>query len=219
MTTSVYKTLSKIFGIVCLIVGIGALSGGLFAASFIKDQLGNQDITMPTEEAISKQLKSGSLTREDVDALTPYAGQTMTNGNQAKAFANHYIAAHMRSGAERAGYPDATYNSLGSAYTEKEKAVIDELTTKNPDADETTIKAMAAAEIANPMTSIPAAKEAAAVKSLRFDTMLNGNSLRGMLLNAYGWGLVGTIARWVGIGLIIVGLLLGIYGFVPAKKN
>lgn len=174
---------------------------------------------MPTEEAISKQLESGSLTQEDADALTPYAGQTMTNGNQAKAFANRYIAARMRAGADRAGYPDATYNSLGAVYTEKETAVIDELTTKNPDADEATIKAMATAEIANPMTSIPAAKEAAAVKSLRFDTMLNGNSLRGMLLNAYGWGLVGTIARWAGIGLIIVGLLLGIYGFVPAKKN
>lgn len=46
MATQVYKTLSKIFGIILLVVGIAALSGGLYADSFIKAQLEEQDVVL-----------------------------------------------------------------------------------------------------------------------------------------------------------------------------
>jgi hypothetical protein len=50
-------------------------------------------------------------------------------------------------------------------------------------------------------------------------TMFMGDSLRGMLLNAYGWWLIGTIAIYVGIGAIVVGVILGILGWGPLRTK
>jgi hypothetical protein len=53
------------------------------------------------------------------------------------------------------------------------------------------------------------------------DTLFKGESLRAMLLNAYGWWTVATIALWAGIAMVIAGLLLGILsilGFRHAKR-
>ena len=53
------------------------------------------------------------------------------------------------------------------------------------------------------------------------DTLFKGESLRAMLLNAYGWWTVATIAMWAGIAMLIAGLLLGvlsILGFRHAGK-
>lgn len=44
-------------------------------------------------------------------------------------------------------------------------------------------------------------------------TMFMGDSLRGMLLNAYGWWLLGTIAIYAGIGAIVVGVILAVLGW------
>ncbi len=53
------------------------------------------------------------------------------------------------------------------------------------------------------------------------DTLFKGESLRAMLLNAYGWWTVATIALWAGIAMVAAGLLLGILsilGFRHASK-
>ena len=42
------------------------------------------------------------------------------------------------------------------------------------------------------------------------DTLFRGETLRSILLNAYGWWTVGTITLWAGIGMVLAGLLLGI---------
>lgn len=219
METKVYKNLAKIFGIILAVVGIAALIGANFAKGFIAEQLGDQHITMPDEEGINGQLESGRISEEDAEALRPFAGEEMSNGNQAKAFANHYIYAHMKAGAAGLGYPDANYSNLGGYFSEKEAALIEELKADNPTADEDTLAKMAAAEIKNPLTEYATAQEAAALEDLRYGTFLDGNTLRGMLLNAYGWGLVGTIALWVGIGALIAGIALAVWGFIPAKKT
>ena len=44
-----------------------------------------------------------------------------------------------------------------------------------------------------------------------------GESLRGMLLNAYGWWLVGTIAQAAGWALIVVGVALTI-GLIAVRS-
>lgn len=53
------------------------------------------------------------------------------------------------------------------------------------------------------------------------ESLFMGDSLRGMLLNAYGWWLLGSIAFYVGIGVIVVGVVLAGVGFGPlrSKKN
>ena len=55
MATQVYKTLSKIVGVVLLLVGVVALIGGNFAHGYVSDQLADQSITMATNESIDSQ--------------------------------------------------------------------------------------------------------------------------------------------------------------------
>lgn len=53
------------------------------------------------------------------------------------------------------------------------------------------------------------------------DTLFKGETLRAILLNAYGWWTVATIALWAGVAMVIAGLLLGIFsilGFRHAAK-
>ena len=53
------------------------------------------------------------------------------------------------------------------------------------------------------------------------DTLFKGESLRAMLLNAYGWWTLATIALWAGVAMVIAGLILAIFaifGFRHAGK-
>jgi hypothetical protein len=80
-----------------LLAAILLVAGGLltWASTFIDhqvtDQLGAQHVTMPTS-----QTGLAELPASDRAALTPYAGQQLTTGAQAKAYANHYIAVHLK---------------------------------------------------------------------------------------------------------------------------
>ena len=56
------------------------------------------------------------------------------------------------------------------------------------------------------------ADQEAKLKNLR-QTLFEGNSVRGMLLNAYGWWTVGTVTLFAGVGLVILGIVLAILGF------
>lgn len=223
MATQVYKTLAKIVGAVLLLVGVALVAGGLYAHSFVRQQLADQMITMPSEQAIDGQVQSGRISEEDAAALRPHAGEMMTTGPQAEAFADHYIRAHMRAGAKAAGIPDdqASYSGIGALVTEKTAAFQEELAAEpaNANLSDEQIAALAEQEIADPATQYPAAREIAQLQELRMGTFLDGNTLRGMLLNAYGWWLVGTIAQVGGAVLIVVGIGLLILGFVLKPRT
>jgi hypothetical protein len=54
------------------------------------------------------------------------------------------------------------------------------------------------------------------------DTLFKGETLRAILLNAYGWWTVGQITLWAGIGVVIAGLILAVFvglGFFHARKT
>ncbi|MGI5950645.1 MAG: hypothetical protein ACOX61_02195 [Brooklawnia sp.] len=223
MATQVYKTLAKIVGAVLLVLGLAALFGGNFAHGFVSEQLEDQVITMPTEQAIDGQVESGRISAEDGEVLRPFAGETMSTGPHAEAFANHYIRAHMTAAANAAGVPEdqASYSGIGAMVTEKTNALKEELAAlpENADKSEQEIAALANAEIANPATTFETAAEAAELQALRMDTFLDGNTLRGMLLNAFGWWLVGTIAIAAGWALLVLGVLLVVLGFVLKPRT
>lgn len=222
MATQVYKTLSRIVGAVLLVLGVAALFGANFAHGFVSDQLEQQAISMPAEQAIDAQVTSGRISEDDAKALRPFAGEIMSTGPQAQAFADHYIAAHMKAAAKGAGVPDdkASYSGIGSLVTEKTNALKAELKAlpENSNKSEQELTGLANAEIANPGSEYQTAKDAAKLQALRMDTFLDGNTLRGMLLNAYGWWLVGTIAQAAGWVLIVVGAGLLALGFVLKPK-
>ena len=53
------------------------------------------------------------------------------------------------------------------------------------------------------------------------DTLFKGETLRAILLNAFGWWTVATFALWAGVAMVIAGVLLGILailGFRHAGK-
>lgn len=53
------------------------------------------------------------------------------------------------------------------------------------------------------------------------DTLFKGETLRSMLLNAYGWWTVATIALYAGFAMVALGIVLGILamlGFRHAKR-
>ena len=84
------------------------VAGGLlyWANSFIGDQVHDQlvmqDITMPEGEAIA------DLSQADQDALEPYAGSPLDTGPEAKAYADHYILAHMNAASDGRTYAEVS---------------------------------------------------------------------------------------------------------------
>jgi hypothetical protein len=98
-----------------LLVAVLLVAGGLltWASSFIgnqvHDQFAAQHITMPTTKTGLAELPSG-----DRAALQKYAGRQLTTGPQAKAYANHFIAVHMR---EASG--GKTYSEVSGQYLQQ----------------------------------------------------------------------------------------------------
>ena len=65
------------------------------------------------------------------------------------------------------------------------------------------------------------APDVAAELQGKADTLFKGETLRSILLNAYGWWTVATIALWAGVAMVIAGVALGILsilGFLHAKR-
>ncbi len=95
-----------LLAIVLLVAGGLLVWGNVFIGNEVHDQLAAQRITMPTDETGLAQLPA-----EDKAALDPYAGQQMTTGQQAKAYADHFIAVHLE---EAAG--GKTYSEVSGQY-------------------------------------------------------------------------------------------------------
>ena len=113
-----------------------------------------------------------------------YAGQELTTGAQAKAYADHYIQVHMD---ESSG--GKTYSQISGEY-------------------------MAA------LKADPTAQATTDLGQLR-QSLFMGTTLRGMLLNAYAFATLGTIAMWAAIASFIgaaVMLALGVLGLRHAHR-
>jgi hypothetical protein len=138
-----------------ILAGVLALVGGGYANSVVHDQLSPQKIYFPA--------KGPALPA----SLNQFAGQQVVNGTQAKAFANKYIAVHLK---EIGG--GQTYSQVSAQFL------------KDP-------------------TNAKLGQER--------QTLFMGETLRGMLLGAWGWSMVGTVATIAGVVLIgIGGVLLAI---------
>jgi hypothetical protein len=161
------------------IVGVVLLAAAgllFYAHSYVHgqvtDQLREQQISFPAagSESIT------ALPQADQAAITQYAGQTMVNGAQARAFADHYIKVHLAEVAD-----GQTYSQVSA----KAQA--------NPDDQ----------------------KLAGQVQ-----TLFRGETLRGLLLNAYAWDTMATvafIAAWISLAAGVLLLLLAAFGLRHAR--
>jgi hypothetical protein len=88
------------------------IAGGLltWANTFIGDQvdqqLTQQGITMPEGEALA------SLSKSDAAVLEEYAGSELNTGPEAKAYADHYILAHMNASSDGRTYQEVSSEFL-----------------------------------------------------------------------------------------------------------
>jgi hypothetical protein len=158
--------------IVLLVAGIFLTIGYSFAHGQVTDQLTAQQIYFPP---------AGSQALADPKIgpyLNQYAGQQLTTGQQAKAYADHFIAVHL---SEVAG---------GQTYAQVSTAA-------QKDPTNATLQQQKA-------------------------TLFQGETLRGLLLNAYAFDLLATIALWAAIAAYIgaaIMLVLTILGFMHLRKS
>lgn len=93
-----------------LIAGVLLTWASTFIADQVDQQLSDQKIIMPTEEALAGD---DALSDEDRAALKEFAGDEMNSGPEAKAYADNYILAHLN-----ATTGGETYSTLGGAQAE-----------------------------------------------------------------------------------------------------
>lgn len=221
MANPIYQAFARVFGVVLPVVGVGAMIGGRFAHRFVADQLQAEAITMPDEATIERELKIGLVTPEDAERLRPYAGHTVTTGPHARIYSDNYVLAHMLVAASRAGVPahQATYAGVGDLATEKNQELKIELREQFPQASPAEISHLARAEVGDPETDYDTARQIKQLYELRSENFFMGNAIRGMLLNAYGWWLVGLVARIAGYGLLGAGAVLGAIGWLGRSRR
>ena len=219
---SVLDKLIAWVGILLAVVLLAA--GGLltwanqFIGDQVKEQFGNQEITMPSGGAID-----ALPNKDDQDALRQFAKDgknKLDNGPEAKAFADHYILAHMReSGVELlAQVKDAGITEIPGANGAPATPMPTEMNYSNAGkvAGAVTAAADAATQAGNTAEAQKLTDLAGEIGAARTDTFLTGNTLRGLLLYGYAFATMGTIAGIAAIGAYIGGLVmlvLGILGF------
>jgi hypothetical protein len=82
--------------VVVLLVAGGLLMWGYsFTNSSVHNQLAQQDIVFPTAAAFAQAKPGTEITPGMKPYLLKYAGQPLTTGAQAEAYADHFIAVHL----------------------------------------------------------------------------------------------------------------------------
>jgi hypothetical protein len=178
-------------------LGLAMTTQYSFAQDYVKEELSAQKITFTAADKLTdaeKNWKAGSA------CLVTYGGQLMQTGAQAECYAKYYLAAHMDASATNAGFPGATYATLGGIRTG--------------------LSADIAAAKAKGDTAMAAdtQKKLDAATSLR-TTMQTGETLRGLLLTVYGFSVLGDkagLAASILYGLAAVMFVLVVAGFVHA---
>ena len=173
----------KVFDVLTSVVGLMvavmlAVAGGLamwgysFANSSVHTQLAQQQITFPA-------LGSPALASPKIGPyLNQYAGQPLTTGPQAEAYADHFIAVHLS---------EMPYDGVYAK--------------------------VSAASMASP-------KDAALTAEVQ--TVFQGTTLRGLLLEAYAFSVFATIALWAAIASFVMAFFMALlagFGFWHARRT
>ena len=172
-----------------LFVAAGLLNWGYtFADKNVSDQLTAQKISFPAADSDSFK----ALPAEDQAALEPFAGMQMTTGEQARAYADHYIGVHVKGIAGGKTYSEVSGEALAAN----------------------------AASKADPNNSELAAK-AAGLMGQR-TTLFMGETLKGLLGNAYAFWQLGQIAMyamWAAIAGGAIMFVLSMLGFMHLRRT
>ena len=178
--------------IAALVLGVVAIGLGQFIQGNIRTELASQEISFSAADQMADAEKQ-------IPGMVENAGQPLTTGNQAKIY-SELMALHVKEAAEGAGYPDATYATLGGIQRQLKADV-----TKATDAKD--------------QTAIDAANtKLTAVNNLR-NTMLTASTLRGNLLSAFGWDNVGTGVTTTGAFMIVLAVVFFVLFFYEWRRG
>ena len=99
MSRKVFDRLTSAGGVVVVVVLIvagGLLTWGhIFVNASVHNQLSQQDISFPTKAAFAHAKPGTEITPGMIPYLEKYAGQQLLTGQQAEAYADHFIAVHL----------------------------------------------------------------------------------------------------------------------------
>ena len=133
-----------------------------------------------------------ALPEEDRVVIEKYAGLQLTTGKQAEAYAMHYIGSHVKNVAGGKTYSEISGAALAKSAEAK----------ANPD-------------------NAALAQEAATLMGQR-QTLFMGETLKGLLLNAFAFWQVGQIAMYASIACFVGGILmliLTIMGYAHLRRT
>ncbi len=162
------------FAVAVILLAVGGLLlwGSTYVHNTVQGQLSSQQIYFPPKAAFAHPVAGTEITPSMIPSVSQYAGEQMLTGQQAEAYADHFIAVHI---AEIGG---------GKTYSQ-----------------------LSAESIAQPNNAKLAGQVA---------TVFKGETLRSMLLNAYGWWKVSQITYIAAIvafalgGLTLIGSLFAL---------
>jgi hypothetical protein len=165
-------------GVALLVVGGLLLWGSAYVHNTVQGQLAAQQITFPSASAFAHPKAGSEITPNMIPSVSQYAGQQLLTGQQAEAYADHFIAQHIT---DMAG---------GKTYSQ-----------------------LSAESMAQPNNTQLSGLVA---------TVFKGETLRSMLLNAYGWWKVSQITYIIALaafGLGAVSFLAGLFGFASLRHD
>ncbi|MBV9047203.1 MAG: hypothetical protein JOY58_02985 [Solirubrobacterales bacterium] len=182
MSRRVFDVITSTGGAVVVVVLL--VAGGLmtwghsFVNSNVHDQLAQQQIYFPPKAAFAHPQPGSEITPSMIPSVSQYAGQQLLTGQQAKVYANDFIAVHLS---------ELPY---GGVYSK-----------------------ISAAALANPTN--------AQLQALK-QTSFTGTTLRGLLLEAYAFSMIGQLMLWGAIAsfaLAAIMLALVGLGFWHARRT
>ncbi len=186
MKRKLFDVLASAIGlamVVVLVVAGGLLMWGYsFANSNVHNQLAQQGITFPSQAAFAQAKVGTEIEPVMIPYIAKYAGQPLTTGQQAEAYADHFIAYHLQ---EIGG--GQTYAQLSSA-----------------------------------ALALPKGSPAYTAAEAKAQTVFQGTTLRGLLLEAYAFWMFGQIALIAGIAAFALAFLMALLvalGFWHAHKT
>src|SRR6202020_2223180 len=165
-------------GVALLLAGGLLLWGSAYVHNTVQSQLAAQQISFPPAAAFAPPKAGTEITPSMIPSVSQYAGQQLLTGQQAEAYADHFIAVHI---ANMGG---------GKTYSQ-----------------------LSAESIAQPNNTTLANT---------VSTVFKGETLRSMLLNAYGWWKVSQITYIISLVAFCLGhlsFLGGLFGFASLRHD
>lgn len=106
----VFVLLGVVVAVVLLAVGGLAWTAHTFATSMVHDELASQKIFFPAKDSAAIK----ALPVADQEQMNKYAGQQLVTGDQAKVYANHFIAVHLGKIAGGKTYSEVSAQSMAN---------------------------------------------------------------------------------------------------------